>query len=685
MGNPLLVSVDSDTNKFPDPVQKQLARTFSPGVSVAAFGNIGGSDDSAIFQAAINAVPDGGTLWVPAGTYTIGGTGLTNTNSDGTTKSLKIVMRGATLLKSGTSGRLFAFSGTWDATTPITALTSGSVTEAGFQTPTVTATHAGTMPWKRGDVVKLYSDDTIPGVRDAASRSGQFLTVYSAASGSTTFVGVLRDPLTTNVRMARLQNQSVHLEGGILDVTDDYLAGGYGGEMISMAALHGPSVRDVQIRRSMAQGISMVSNWGYLVENVQILWAQNDGTTKFGYGINNNASEGGYVAGCLFAQTRHGYTDSNTTVAAGVNNPTVYGRSVGDTIIGCVSDSATTAGFDTHQGGEGHNFIGCVAYGSPLGFSLRGRKHTITSASTHGSVSGLRIFTESDGAGETWGHTVNGFTANGITGTAVEVAKNYGTNPNAGNRETRSDSISDVRLVALAGKALNIFNTTVSISNMLVEYSGTIPASACTFTNSWATIMNQRWDLFNAQGANSMSTLFDAGTTTDSRLEFDGIRVVGFSGMSNRVGRVFQNTATTNLFVDRLRMDYAPGTAWYTMTTASGWVHYETVLSGGVSSMYTALTTVTSTDLAPIGRSREDQVVDVTLSAAATISSLPQPQKQGQKLLIVNNSASAALTLTNGSTAKTQLTGAANKSLSAGQSIMLEANAAALWRQVTTI
>lgn len=674
------------------------ARWRGATVNAASFGAVGDgvTDNAPALQAAIAATPDGGTLLIPgspfgeaAARYLVAGTGLTNTNPDGTTKSLRVLMHGATVIKGGNvNGRLFSMSGTWEATTSVSGLTSGTAAEAGFSMPTVTATHSGTMPWKRGDVVKLFSDDTIPGVRDASSRSGQFLTVYSTSSGATTFVGVLRDQLTTNVRMARLPVQTVQLEGGVLDVTDDYLANGVGGpgtELIAMTALHGPSVKDVLIRRTVSQCIAMLSNWRYLVEGVSILWAQNDGATLFGYGVNNSASEGGYVSGCLFAQTRHGYTDTNEKVSAGADTPSAYGRSVGDTIVGCVSDSATTAGFDAHQGGEGHTFIGCVAYGSPLGFSLRGRKHTIVGCSTHGSASGLRIFTESDGLGQTWGHHVSDFTINGATNIAIEVAKNYGTNPNAGNRETRSDSLSNIRVLALAGKALNIFNATVIISNLLVEYSGAVPASACTFTNSWVTATNQRWDLFNAQGANSMSTLFDAGTTTDSRLEFDGVRVVGFSGISNRIARVFQNTATTNLLVDRLRMDYAPGSAWYAMTTAAGWVHYDTVLAGGVSSAYLPLTSVTAADLAPIGKTREDPVVEVTLSAAATIASLPQPQRQGQKLLIVNNSASAALTVTNGATAKTQLTGETDKTLTAGQSILLEANASALWRQVTTI
>lgn len=663
-----------------DPV---LAGRIGASVSVKAYGAVGdgATDDTAAIQSAINAADSGASVFFPAGTYLYTGTGMTLPSK----KSVVLSGYGATLVKGGTGGRLFAFSGTWDATVQVSALSSGTVTEAGFAVPTITATHSGTMTWKRGDVVKLYSDDTIPGVRDAASRSGQFVTVYSVSSGKTVFTGVLRDPLTTNVRMARLPVQTVSIEGFTIDVTDAYIAGGYGGEIMGLSALHRPAVRDVTIKRSMAQCISMVSDWGYLVENTHILWAQNDGTTKFGYGVNNNASEGGTVIGCVFAQTRHAYTDSNTTVSAGTNNPTLYGRSVGDTIVGCVSDGATTAGFDTHQGGEGHTFIGCTAYGSPLGFSLRGRKHTISASQSNNNTSGLRIFTESDGAGETWGHTVNGFTINGVgaTGVGIEDAKNYGTNPNAGTREARSDSFSNIRIVGCSGKAFNLYNTTVIMNDVLVEYSGAVVPSGNTLYNSWWTLNTGKFDFFATTG--SGSTLFDCGTSADSRVEFDGIRVVGYSNLANRVARMFQNTATSNLFVSRLVADYAPGTAWYTMTTANTYVHYDVLTGGGINSAYTPVSSVTATDLAALGKTREDQVLEVTLTGAATISSLPQPQKQGQKLIIVNNSASSTLTLTNGATAKTQLVGGSNKAISAGQSILLEANTSALWRQVSTI
>lgn len=648
------------------------------------------TDDTSAFERALQTCPDGGTVLVPKGTYLITRT-LKNQNIDGSVKSIRFTGRGARLLKANTDGgRLITFTGAWDATVAVDGLTVGTFTETSWDMQTVIATHSDTMPWKRGDVVKLFSDDSIPGARDAGSRSGQFFTVLSVASGSTTFLGFLRDPLTTNVRMARLQNVQCRVEGFELDVQDAALANNTTGEMLGFQSMIAPSVDSVLIRRSLSQGFSMGSCYGYEVRNCTILWAWNDETTRFGYGVNDNASEGGLVVGCRFAQVRHGVTDSNANYAAGATDPGLYGRTFGMHVDNVTVDSPTSAAFDFHAGGQNNTVSNCVAYGGVVGFAVRGRQHNLVNNRTYGSLTGVRLFNESAG-GESWGHTVTATAVDGASVSALEIVNNAGgASPNFGVREARKHTIRGFKATNNTGKGLNAFNTTVDLTDFSVDF---MQASSSGLQFNYVQnclIIGHDWrlDLLGSPtGAGGI--LFDLTTTVDSDFDVSDIRVVGFSTLSSRVATLIQNTATSTLRINRLVTDYNINT-WFNSMTTNSYIDFDTHARPGQSSasLSFAQADVTSTtQILKIANTRKNAItVECTLTAAATLANLPGPMVRGQMLTIVNVSSSAAsLTLNHGTTPRTELIGATAKTIAAGQSITLVAMASGVWKQISVV
>lgn len=659
-------------------------------VSAALYGIVGDgvADDGPALQRAMNATPDGGRLIIPAGRYRMSGT-LTNTNADGSLKSVTVDMTGATLLKDGDGGRVITFSGEYDAPVPVVTLTQG--TTDGLTS--ITATHAGAaQPWVRGDVVKLYSDDAIPGTRNETgggglTRSGQFATVLSVAAGSVTFLAVLDDPLTSNVRMARMRRVSCSIIGGTTDLTNTFVSNSKTGEMIGFISLINPSIVGHTVKRSGGQAMSMVSCYGYRIDNTNVLWAWDDSTTgRYGYGVNDNASHAGRVIGCNFGQVRHGFTDSNSTIAAASTNPGLYGRSRYWVVEGCTVDSATSTAFDTHLGGRGGTFSNCTAINSPGGFALRGRQHRIVNSRTIGCAIGIRLFSE-NGGGESWGHIINDVFVDGSTTSVLECAHNWGTgNPLLNTRETRGHIIRGLHAINTSGVWMSFLNIVASVADVSCKYVGAVEANAGLVKMQNTSITGDDW-LFDLLGSGSAGTgafLIDMTTSVDSELEVGSIRVTGFSNMVNKLARVIRNTAGANIRVGRLFTNYDIALKFNPVTTNS-YMDFDGsfALNSPVSNYFTMnqAQLASRDELLALARTRKDTLtLEAAPTAAVTLEQLPPPHLRGARLTIVNTG-SSVVTINNGATPRTALIGGAALALAPNQSVELVFTSGGLWKQ----
>lgn len=661
-------------------------------LNVVDYGAVGDgvTDASSAIQAAVDSAADGKTIYFPAGTYLLNGSPITNVQSGGAVLSLHFVMAdSAKLVKAGNS-EIFKLVGAWDATQAVSAITSSTVADEGLETlNTVVLTVTGTMAWKRGDIVKVFSSDIIPGSRSddgtfptLSSRTGQFFTVYSTASNTVTLLGVLRDPMTANMRVARLQDINATIDGGVLDIADSFLTNGYTAQFVTLYCLKNPAVRHVTIKRTGAQAVNVGSCVNALVENVQVGWARNDATTVFGYGVNDNASSFTKVVGCHFAQIRHGYTDSNTTNTTTDPDPGKYGRTYGARIESCTVDSPTSAAFDTHSGGDSASFVNCIAINAVIGFSLRGRRHSIVDAQVRNCVKAFRFFTEST-AGDSWGHSLDGAQVDGTAGAVVEVALNWGaTHPQFGVQETRTISLKNIMARNVVGDAFIFTNAKIDMANINIEYGGAVGTEGNLVTNTRVMGTNVRFDYFNTTGSGQV--LFNMAT--DPYMEFRGLRLVGFSSLASRVSKVFAPTSASVLRITDLDVDYQPSTSIYDQVTTASWVDYKIGAAPGSSSrmlQFVQADITVAANLRPIQRTRAEHITaEVNCTTAATLAALPVALVQGQLLAIVNTG-TATLTIPNGTTSI--MASGANTGIPALSSMLLESNGSGNWRQVKTV
>lgn len=176
----------------------------------------GVTDNISQLQAAMLAVPAGGTLFIPPGTYAMSGT-VSNSN-----KPVRVSAYGATFINTE-AGTPFSFSGGFETVYPVSAITDVTIAETETNNPGVQVTLGdGVSPgWRKGDAVKLVSDDPIPGGRPelgtSQRRLGQCLFVQSCEGNVVTLMGSLDDPMTTNLRIARFKETWVTFEGATLD------------------------------------------------------------------------------------------------------------------------------------------------------------------------------------------------------------------------------------------------------------------------------------------------------------------------------------------------------------------------------------------------------------------------------------------------------------------------------------
>lgn len=664
---------------------REVLPSITGSVNAADFGVVGDgvANDTAALNVAIAATPTGGRLIIPAGTYK-----LTQPLVD-TGRSMQVEAYGATFIQSAAAPAL-RFTGQWESSTTITSATEGTTSGSGGLSPTVTVTFSGTVPWKRGDLVKLWGDDVIAGsttdvtpVPADAFRVGQFFTVASVVAGSAVLLGKMRDPMTSGLRAARMSSHVVSWRGGTFIGAAATPTG-----MFVFQSLRAPSVRDVTIRNASGQAFSMASCYGYLIDSCTVEWALDDpGVGAYGYGVDDNSSEFGMVRGCRFHQPRHGYSSTSSTTTVGQDSPMGHGRTFGARVVDTIVSGSSNAAFDTHSTGQGIVFQNCEANDAPIGYQLRGNRNQVINCTVRNAEKGVRLASDSN-SGQSWGHIVDGLFAENISSMLVEHVTRFGTtHPDAGTRDPRPCFVNNVTAREVHGRALTLLNATMSVNNLDVDFASEMNASR-TLSRVQDSILRcagvVRYDLVNAiTGAAGGSAFWVTGAA--SILETARLRITGASNLANRLAKAIATDGTPTLRVDDLLMDYYPSTGTVVdPTTASSWAHYRAAVGvGGGTSTFTTLTSATSRDALTnaIARTFEDVTIQFTLGGAQTLEQLPVA-RLGQKL-VISNIGAGTLTINHAGTARTALNGGTPKALTTGQAICLIFDG--VWRQVTFI
>jgi hypothetical protein len=663
-----------------------------------AIDNTGATATQVGLQQAIDAAPAGGRV-VFQGIYNLTGTVIIPPAN-----ALTLDFSAATIIRAG-SAMGFKCEQPFDAQYAISAIVSEAITIDGEAATVTKLTMTAAPNWAVNDTIKVVSDDVIPGGHVTSAtvkpRLGELSEVHSIAGTTVYLKALLRDTYTTAPRAARLPYGTVHVDGGTADVTDTVVTNKTDGTLFRFQNLHAPSVRNLHARRLVGMGLSFKSCLGYYVENYNVDWAMNNPTDGvYGYGIHDSSCQGGIVNGGVQRNLRHPFTDGTADVAAGSTDTSSFGRSQDFTLIGVKSIGCTAAGFDTHHNGRGGSFIGCKAVVPPEvnGFLLRGEGHSVIDCEVEGGLSALQVMTQVTGTwseGESRRHNVDNLKVTGSIRVMTVALRMATTHPNYNVRDTESTVIvngvnaRDVQRIGV------IVNGTVKLRN--INFVGDTLADGA--------ILQVENSFVDVDASVDLNPVTSVGGGTQRLIYVDPIaaeasdvRIRRFDVKASSTYRTAAATpivaaATTQRFISENILFETPWAAADPFSIPAAvpqsirwsclWDPADTLTQRSSASL-TLSNSALAGSIAALTRGPDPQLVltaNITDSTPRTMIALPLGQFDGQRLTVVLGSATAGLTIPNGASYTTRLSGGVDKTLTVGnQSVTLLWSAGA-WRE----
>lgn len=631
----------------------------------------GVNDSSQALQAAVDATPSGGELVVPAGSYRID----TTINVDN--KSMQISCYGCHFTKS-TPGKVFNFKASTETIYSVSALTVATAIEETSQ-DAVRLTISGTPNWSRGDIVKLVADDVLVGVRPGSngneSRTGQFMVVHSSGTDTVELLGTLRDPFTTNIRVARLARHWVSIEGGTFTHPST-------GGVVGFTQLIAPRISNIDITSSNGEVIAFNGCVAYQADDILINYATNDPASGiYGYGILDNASAYGKVRGLHAMRVRHAFTDDTQRIAANSVALTFYGRTFGTIISDSRGVACSQSAWSTHAAAESVSFVNCDAIDCYTFAGLRGRNHGIYGGNAIDCYLGFSIFSE-DMDTDSYGHIVDGLQL-------IRPKRSYvvevNLNPVSKTREQRASHIRNLSVEGMAAPLINVYNGTLRISGITATAAATLPKDTGVLRLRNSVVEGRSVDIdwrSNTSGATLRFASVEGASVSELRLDDVAFR---FSeSVRTRLHRMVSVDPTNAGSIVRLgSVELSGKPAVISDVLAAGscieWV------AGADSAAYVALATTAIENPLSTAQVAYTLAPQVTMKLHAsdgprTLAALPASQRKGQRLVIFSSS-TGPITIPHSMAAKIQLASGADLVLAPNQTVSLFWDETC-WRQI---
>lgn len=616
----------------------------------------------------------------------------------------------------------FLARGTYGPSVAVTSVDVVSATIGDRATTTTQLTVAAGHGFEEGDVVKIVSDDTIPGGHYTSDtlrpRMGDFARVLGVGTTSIMLSNVLHEAssYTQNVRVAKASQGTWEIVGGTFFHPRSWTEGTpVSGNIFRGQDLIQPRYRDVLITRLMGMGFSNKSCLGYSVSGCSVTYAMDNVTQGvIGYGVHDSSCVGGEVSGGTWRSLRHVYTDgTNFSPALGVSgvsleadNITDHGRTLWARVDGITALDCVSACVDTHHMSYGAKVSNSVFHPAPdsYGVQFRGYGHSAENNTVIGGYGGVFAFTQSTSAGgQVWSRgdtgriSIAGLHCDGTQIPIVATMYNSSAHPKSGTIATEKTIFATgvyargaVRLVQCTNADVTIRDAYVHVRN---QYSGSvidIRGSRLTLrglevdTTGVTTVAGPAF-ICNVDSSGNGSVVDMADTVIRASEAWrENVPVVANVANVDTAYFEWRDVVFAELWPSDPSFSFHPtvrgGITWrYRYNSASASTRGT---SAGVA--LTVSENVSTDQMRPLLRSRDAGMVltlNVTGTGSYALAAIPGGAFDGQMLSIVLGTASGSAIVRHGSSYNTRLSGDSDKTLtSAGQAIRLIWSIGA-WRQ----
>ncbi len=349
--------------------------------------------------AAINALPDGGTIILPKDATISITTGLTVSVA---TRDITIDLNGSTLRQ---DANVSVITGRGKHDTP-DAVTLGQ--DASGNT---TLTYSGTVPdVSFGSWLKVVSDDTLPGDHldgSQPTRMGQAMEVLSVTGNTVTLRGGLvdQDHYDTNVRAVEYQSGQLIVKNG--EIVGDQGAGGRTAPVVQFRNTVDGKVENVFIHDASSKAIGVVDGVNTQITDV-IVKNMVDVPGALGIGVHSHSSFGTTVKGLYAENVTHATDDNSVGSPANSSAVTYYGGDIGMDVSDSVAYGTRNFAWSWHSEAVNGSFDHVMAFNSHGFLMARGIGGDMTDSGGAGNARGIAFYQW--GNGDARNITVDGVT-----------------------------------------------------------------------------------------------------------------------------------------------------------------------------------------------------------------------------------------------------------------------------------
>jgi Ca2+-binding RTX toxin-like protein len=340
--------------------------------------------------AAINALPEGGTIILPKDATISITTGLNISLAD---RDITIDLNGSTLRQ---DANVSVITARGKHPTP------EGVTIGQDASGNTTITYSGTAPdVSFGSWIKVVSDDTLPGDHldgSQPTRMGQAMEVLSVNGNTVTLRGALIDQAkyVSNVRATEYESGQLVIKNG--EIVGDSGAGGRTAALVNLRNTVDAQVDDLFIHDASGTGISVVDGVNTQITDVNI---KNlfDVPGALGIGVHSLSSLGTTVKGLYAENVTHATDDNSIGSAANSSSVSYYGGDIGMHVSDSVAYATRNFAYSWHSEAVNGQYDHVMAFNSHGFLMARGIGGEISDSGGAGNQRGIAFYQWGNGDG----------------------------------------------------------------------------------------------------------------------------------------------------------------------------------------------------------------------------------------------------------------------------------------------